>query len=114
MVVVHSGKTQTMLVSGLVLEAFVGPRPKGYDACHADDNPLDDRLVNLRWDTHSENMMDVIRQGRHNHAGKPACKNGHKFTPANTITRNGKRSCRECGRAAQRRYSKRRRREVKV
>lgn len=45
----------------LVLEAFVGPRPSGVDACHANDIPTDNRLVNLRWDVRSANRADAIR-----------------------------------------------------
>lgn len=96
---------RTFLVAALVLSAFVGPRPPGADACHNSGDPVDDRLENLRWDTRSENMLDVIRHGRHNHAGKAACKNGHPFDAANTyLTAKGKRSCRRCSTDAVRRY----------
>lgn len=104
------GPTQrTYLVTALVLAAFVGPRPgDGYDACHNNGDPLDDRLDNLRWDTHSENMLDVIRHGRHNHAGKTHCKNGHPYDEKNTITsKDGRRSCRICVYAAIARYEAR-------
>jgi len=40
-------------VHSLVLEAFVGPRPEGMDGCHENDVPWDNRLSNLKWDTHS-------------------------------------------------------------
>lgn len=45
----------------LVLEAFVGPRPDDMDACHWDDDPTNNRLINLRWDTRKENGSDKIR-----------------------------------------------------
>ena len=45
----------------LVLEAFVGPRPRGQMCCHADDNPDNNRLDNLRWGTSRENQQDRIR-----------------------------------------------------
>lgn len=46
-------------VSHLVLEAFVGPRPDGTEACHFPDaNPLNNRVENLRWDTHIANVGD--------------------------------------------------------
>jgi hypothetical protein len=39
-------------LSAVVLEAFVGPRPKGMRACRVPgSDPDDNRLVNLRWDT---------------------------------------------------------------
>ena len=45
----------------LVLEAFVGPRPPGADACHNDGNRSNNRLTNLRWDTKSANARDKFR-----------------------------------------------------
>jgi hypothetical protein len=51
-------------VHHLVLEAFVGPCPEGMEGCHKNGNPADNRLENLRWDTHHGNMKDAIDQGR--------------------------------------------------
>lgn len=42
----------------LVLEAFVGPRPEGMLGLHGDDDPLNNKLVNLRWGTHEDNQVD--------------------------------------------------------
>jgi len=33
------------------------------EACHEDGKCWDDRLENLRWDTHSANLMDRVRHG---------------------------------------------------
>ena len=49
----------------LMLEAFVGPRPTNYDACHTNDIPDDNRLENLRWDSKSQNRLDSVRNGTH-------------------------------------------------
>jgi hypothetical protein len=46
----------------LMLEAFVGPRPDGCEASHINGNSQDDRLENLCWETHAEN---VARQRAH-------------------------------------------------
>lgn len=46
------------LVHNLVLEAFVGSRPKGMYACHNNGNPKDNRIENLRWDTPKNNVKD--------------------------------------------------------
>jgi hypothetical protein len=56
------GKVVTRKVHDLVLSAFIGPRPDGHDACHyPDSNPANNRLTNLRWDTHAENVRDRFR-----------------------------------------------------
>jgi hypothetical protein len=47
------------LVHHLVLEAFVGPRPEGMEACHFPDwNPANNSASNLRWDTKQGNWRD--------------------------------------------------------
>jgi hypothetical protein len=46
-------------VHALVLEAFVGPCPPGMEACHfPNSNPVDNRPINLRWDTPKANARD--------------------------------------------------------
>jgi hypothetical protein len=55
------GTTKTRLVHHLVLEAFVGPRPDGQVGCHFDDDPRNNRVENLRWDTSSANALDRVR-----------------------------------------------------
>lgn len=50
-------------VHHLVLLAFVGPRPKGYVACHKNGNRTDNRANNLKWDTSSSNQQDMKLHG---------------------------------------------------
>jgi hypothetical protein len=50
-------------VHQLVLEAFIGPRPAGKEACHKDGNKSNNRSTNLRWDTKKANAEDSIRHG---------------------------------------------------
>lgn len=84
-------------VHHLVLEAFVGPRPPGMDGLHWDDDPDNNTLPNLRWDTASENMHDKVRNGRHHNAVKTHCKQGHEYTDANTYRpKTGGRMCKTC------------------
>lgn len=52
------------LIYHLVLKAFVGPCPEGMEGCHNDGNPKNTNLENLRYDTHSNNIKDSIRQGK--------------------------------------------------
>lgn len=59
------GSGRQAKVGVLVLETFRGPRPLGYECCHSNGNLKDDRLSNLRWDTHSNNVYDAIEHGTH-------------------------------------------------
>lgn len=52
-----------VLVPYLILLAFVGPRPEGLEICHGNDDPTDNRLSNLRYDTRRENCRDLVSNG---------------------------------------------------
>lgn len=54
-------------VHSLVLIAFKGPRPEGMECRHLNGNPGDNRLENLAWGTHVENMADREKHGRTAH-----------------------------------------------
>ena len=41
--------------------AFLGETPDGMEVCHNNGIKSDNRLENLRFDTRSKNMLDVIR-----------------------------------------------------
>lgn len=49
------GKSTSYLTHKLVLEAYVGPRPKGKEAAHLDGDRSNDKASNLRWCTKKEN-----------------------------------------------------------
>lgn len=57
------GKNFNLLVHTLVLQAFVGPCPTGMEGCHNKGDPTDNRLGEIRWDTHKANMQDASRHG---------------------------------------------------
>lgn len=57
------GKRVQVFLHKLVLEAFVGPRPDGQEACHNDGNRRNCALSNLRWDTRSANHSDKVAHG---------------------------------------------------
>ena len=44
--------------------AFLGPRPDGMDVCHNDGNPENNHLGNLRYDSRTDNILDVYRIGK--------------------------------------------------
>lgn len=51
-------------VHQLVALTFLGPRPDGADICHADGNPRNNAVNNLRYDSRHENIIDEFRQGK--------------------------------------------------
>lgn len=58
----NNNKRKHHYVHTLVALAFIGEKPKGYQVCHADGNPKNNRLKNLRYDTQSQNHIDCYRQ----------------------------------------------------
>lgn len=79
----HRHNQQTMCrVHSLVAEAFLGPRPAGYDVCHDDSDPSNNHVSNLRYDTRSENMKDAMRadRGRGQFVRKTHCVQGHPLS----------------------------------
>jgi len=50
-------------VHHLVLEAFVGRRPAGFECCHGTAGRSDNGVANLRWCSHAENMAEVTKAG---------------------------------------------------
>lgn len=61
--VVRLGRSRPYFVHRLVLEAFVGPRPEGMEACHNNGDRTDNRAENLRWDTRTNNHADKVAHG---------------------------------------------------
>ena len=68
----RGGTQKTASVHVMVLEAFVGPRPHWFDACHKDGDKNNNALWNLRWASRSDNNLDLARRGQQ--------KSGHKLT----------------------------------
>jgi hypothetical protein len=59
-----SGKTMAMEVGRVMLLAFCGSPPEGMECCHGDGDSANNRLENLRWGTHKENMEDKCKHGK--------------------------------------------------
>jgi hypothetical protein len=57
------GERKFRKVHQLVLQAFVGPAPDGYEGCHNDGNAFNNNLANLRWDTRANNAADAYAHG---------------------------------------------------
>lgn len=62
----RDGKTKVTTVHILVLAAFRGPRPQGHSADHLDGNRSNNKLNNLEYCTHAENVRrsDIRNGGR--------------------------------------------------
>lgn len=94
----RNGTTTQVYVHTLMLEAFIGPRPNGWIACHKDDTPRND-LSNLRWDSYSGNAFDQVKNGNHAKARRTHCKRaGHELTTENVYIHPSTkaRMCRKC------------------
>jgi len=57
------GKVKIKGEHRIVLETFLGSCPEGMEACHNNGISTDNRLENLRWDTHKNNHADKKRHG---------------------------------------------------
>ncbi len=56
-----SGKKKNRYVHDLVLETFIGPRPKGFIALHGKKGSFINSIDNLSWGTYKENTHDMLR-----------------------------------------------------
>lgn len=74
----RENKRRTAYVHGLVLQAFVGPRPEGLEACHQDGDKTNNAIGNLRWDTRSQNALDRVRHGTHNYLASNRARRAQK------------------------------------
>lgn len=90
------GHQRTRLVHHLVLEAFVGLRPDGTEACHWDGDASNNCLNNLRWATHLENEGDKRRHGTHHSTMKTHCPQGHVLADPNLVPGDAARGLRKC------------------
>lgn len=59
----REGKKKLCTVHRLVMHAFVGSCPDGFEVAHSDGNRLNCRLQNLRYATRKENVADSIAHG---------------------------------------------------
>lgn len=62
-VALSNGGASYAYVHRLVLDAFVGPCPKGMQCAHGDGDTSNNRLSNLRWATDFDNHADKALHG---------------------------------------------------
>lgn len=59
----YEGRQYNRLVHVLIVEAFLGPRPSGYQVNHKNGNKADNRIHNLEYVTPSENTQHAHDTG---------------------------------------------------
>lgn len=102
----HANRTYNRFVHQLVAEAFHGPCPEGLECRHLNGNKMDNRALNLKWGTQSENSFDRVRHGTHHEAAKTHCSNGHPFDADNTYRRPSRPNSRDCRACHRERYER--------
>lgn len=78
-------KQKRLSIHRLVLETFIGPCPLDMECRHLDGNPTNNRLNNLKWGTHSENVQDSIGHGTFFHPDNSGSNNGHAILKESDI-----------------------------
>lgn len=58
------GKGNSRTVHSLVAEAFLGPRPEGFDVAHLNGDGSDNRAENLAYVSRSENNQHMVHHGK--------------------------------------------------
>jgi len=97
----RDGKCEYWHAHRLVLLAFVGPLPAGMVTRHLNGDPADNRFSNLAYGTQAENVIDMMRHGRHrSQCGykQKNCKRGHELSGDNIQVHAGRRHCVKCRR----------------
>lgn len=90
--------------------AHVGLVPDGLFVCHRCDTPACVNPHHLFLGTAADNNRDRELKGRTARGPRVThCTHGHEFTPENTYTWRGSRTCRACNRLARQRVDQKRR-----
>lgn len=100
----YQNEQSTEYVAHLVLSAFVGLCSPGQWGLHKDDDPTNDHLNNLRWDTPRENVLDTLRNGHNQARNRTHCPADppHVLVVPNLVASKflaGHRKCLTCDRA---------------
>lgn len=73
-VLYRDSRPRSRYVHTLLAESFIGPKPDGMICRHINDIPDDNRVENLAWGTHQENIDDMFLNGRKERAIPKATK----------------------------------------
>lgn len=107
---ISDGRKKTFSVHRLAYSLVYGAIPDGLSVLHRCDNPPCCNPLHLFLGTARDNILDAYNKGRATPWNKDKllvshCSRGHEYTDANTyITKRNQRACRECQRAATRKW----------
>lgn len=59
-----SGKTSKVRIHLIVAKHFLGENPNNLEVCHNDGDSSNNCVTNLRYDTHKQNMEDMVTHGK--------------------------------------------------
>lgn len=90
------GATKSFEIHRLMALAFLGPRPVGLEIRHIDGIKTHLFVGNIKYGTHSENALDIVKHGTHHEANKTHCPSKHAYTKENTYMHQGARHCKTC------------------
>ena len=92
----RDGKCKNHTIHSLIAATFIGPRPQGAIIRHLNDDPWDNRVENLAYGSHHENMWDCISNGGHPELNKTHCPRGHELVDWNLTKANARKGYRDC------------------
>ena len=99
----RDGRRHHYRVHRLIAATFLGETPAGLETCHSNDIKTDNRLINLRFDTHSANADDHVSAGNHYEIQKTHCPRLHRLEMPNLVKSSWEkrqyRDCLACARA---------------
>ena len=92
-----AGDRRLILLGELVLETFVGARPRGCFVLHANGDRTDNRLVNISWGTRADYERAKEQRGtRHRGPQSPRWKGGKPHCACGKVVSYDHRMCRAC------------------